>query len=161
MCTEDLSSIAGRRWGGWRRRRGLAAKHLRPAFGTRLRRMRGPEGWRRGGTRPRCRSGRRSAENLRPSTGWNRLWRRRCAGGGLVARAVGDKDVPATGALDWRPARRDQPVIECVVRLALRAADLHDSGPYHAWAWVSVCPPLGGAAGLHGAHVKSRHRATT
>ena len=49
-----------------------------------------------------------------------------------MARPVSNKDVPAPRALDWRSARRYQPVVECVVRLALRATDLHNPGPYHA-----------------------------
>jgi hypothetical protein len=49
-----------------------------------------------------------------------------------MARPVGNKDVAAPRALDRCSTRRYQPVVECVVRLALRATDLHNPGPYHA-----------------------------
>jgi hypothetical protein len=65
-----------------------------------------------------------------------------------MARPVSNEDVPAPRALDWRSARRHQPVVECVVRLALRATDLHDPGPYHAsGARQRFSPPRGTGCG--------------
>ncbi len=133
--SENLGPIRTLRRCRWRRTGGMAAEDLGPVPSGGGRRGIGrPEGRRRRDTRRSVPSGTRSPENLRAGA---RRWGRRRRLGWRVrrrpfARAIGDEDMTAPGALDGRPTRRHQSVIECVVRLALRAADLHDSGPYHA-----------------------------
>jgi hypothetical protein len=131
--SEDLS-LQGGVW------RGLGAEHRGLTSCARRRGWMsgvvGSEGWRRRGPRWANSSGSGSAKDLGARSsrrlGWARRRRRISRRGRRFTGTVSNKDMPAPSALDWSTAGGHQPVIECIVRLALRAADLHDTWPYHA-----------------------------